>query len=930
MTTAPAGSTTRLRDRGFADFRAGTPGNAGQNLYVSAAGVLQRIHYSCVTGSGHIDLPFANSHDDSPKVPVDVHTGLPDPATANLLPTHGAMAGAAADLTGDGYDDLVIANQYDGCGNEVPGQIYFGGPSGPSLGATAELWAPDARDVAIGRFDGGRPAIVFVSRGTLRIFTQDERGFVGDRYTDLPFDVEVQAVTTADLDGDGCDELVVRCTDGRVHVLWGDPTAPLSWDRHSALSTELTGTVDAGVGVDAAASGASETRGDIVDPVAYSRSVGSIHAEDAPTTPRLKTVDWHGRAALFCPRQDRTVLLGFTADRRPVDLVTVPTGPAQSVAVADLTGDGTTDLVVLDRHPGDTSPEPQQCAVYWESTRYSPDHRATIDVHHAVDVLAADLTDRGAADLVVCQGAAERHFTHESLVLRTRDRAIERVSAFVTHCATDILALRGPQAPTRLAVVNHKAHSRFGDVDTYIYLGGPDGYDASRRLELRGWAATEMHYVDLTDSGRPDVYLSNSNENDLDHPHGSFVYYATEDGVDPDQRVELGTTRNMSTVVADLNRNGYLDLVTAGFSHDRLQIFPGGPDGFGEPIDVPLVIDGVTYEQPRFMSIGDLNGDGYLDLVIPELGASGGGVILLWGGPDGFDASRSTVLRCGKAVSSRIADLTGDGWPDLVIGGYQGPDPGDRPRTSVFVYWGSEHGYSDTRRTQLPASFPADVAVADLDGDGRLDIAVACYSAHRTRDIDSYIYWAGENGFHPARRTRLFQHSACGLLAADFTETGRMDLAIANHKTDGNHPGDSVIRQGGADRFATTQPLPTRGPHGIFHADLGNVLDRSMVEHFVSRVHRVPDGGRLTGVEWEGQVPPKTWVSAQIRHAGDEESLATAPWLGPDGTQDSHFTGDTGDCDLAVGPFVQYRLALGAVNAVATPRLESVTMTVAR
>ncbi|WP_427892038.1 FG-GAP-like repeat-containing protein [Kribbella sp. GL6] len=921
MTTQSPADAVRLRDRGFADFRAGTPGNAGQNLYVSAAGVLQRIHYSSVTGSGYVDLPFANSHDDSPKVPIDVYADVPGEPLR--LPTYGAMAGAAADLTGNGYDDLVVANQYDGCGNEVPGQIYYGGPAGYSLNAVAELWAPDARDVAVGRFDGGRPAIVFVSRGTLRLFPQDEDGFVADRYADLPYGVEIQAITTADLDGDGYDELVTRGTDGIVRVLWGDRVEPLSWDRHTALPVALTGTIEATVGVDAAGSGAAEVGadGNVLDPVAYSRSVGSIHAEDAPTAPRLKVVDWRGQSALFCPRDDHTVLLGFTADREPVDLLSVATGPAQSVDVADLTGTGTVDLIVLDRHPGESA-DGQRCTVYWDAV---PDRHSAVDVDRAVDVLAVDVA--GRTGIVVCQGAGERDYTHESLILRTHDGVLERAETFVTHCATGILPLRGPSGPPRLAVVNHKANSRFGDVATYIYLGGPGGYDAARRLELRGWAATEMRYVDLTDSGRPDVYLSNSNENDLDRPHGSFIYYATENGVDPERRTELGTTRNMSTVIADLNRNGYLDLITAGFSRDRLQIFPGGPDGFGEPVDVPLVIDGVTYQQARFMSIGDLTGDGYLDLVVPELGPSGG-VILLWGGPDGFSGERATVLRCGKAVSSRIADLTGDGWPDLVIGGYQGNDPGDRYRASVFVYWGSEHGYSDARRSQLPASFPADVAVADLNGDGRLDIAVACYSGHRTRDIDSYIYWADADGFAPGRRTRLFQHSACGLLAADFTESGRMDLAVANHKTDGNHPGESTIWFGGGE-FAEhrTQALPTRGPHGIFHADLGNVLDRGMAEHFTSRVHQIPAGGRLVAVEWEGRVPRKTWVTAQVRSADDEAALGTAPWTGPDGSADTHFTDDS-PCDLPLGRFAQYRLTLGAVNAVATPRITSVALVV--
>lgn len=47
--------------RGFAAFRQGTFGNAGQNLFVSAAGVLQRIHQYDLNNDGYIELVFCNS-----------------------------------------------------------------------------------------------------------------------------------------------------------------------------------------------------------------------------------------------------------------------------------------------------------------------------------------------------------------------------------------------------------------------------------------------------------------------------------------------------------------------------------------------------------------------------------------------------------------------------------------------------------------------------------------------------------------------------------------------------------------------------------------------------------------------------------------------------------------------------------------------------
>lgn len=48
-------------ERGFEDFVDGTFGNSGQNLYVSRAGVLQRIHHFDVNADGYVDLLFVNS-----------------------------------------------------------------------------------------------------------------------------------------------------------------------------------------------------------------------------------------------------------------------------------------------------------------------------------------------------------------------------------------------------------------------------------------------------------------------------------------------------------------------------------------------------------------------------------------------------------------------------------------------------------------------------------------------------------------------------------------------------------------------------------------------------------------------------------------------------------------------------------------------------
>ena len=58
---------------GFDGFSKGTFGNAGQNLYVSRAGTLQRIHQFDLNRNGYFDLVFCNDHDNGESAPSYVY-----------------------------------------------------------------------------------------------------------------------------------------------------------------------------------------------------------------------------------------------------------------------------------------------------------------------------------------------------------------------------------------------------------------------------------------------------------------------------------------------------------------------------------------------------------------------------------------------------------------------------------------------------------------------------------------------------------------------------------------------------------------------------------------------------------------------------------------------------------------------------------------
>ena len=213
--------------RGFKAFRRGTFGNGGQNLYVSRAGVLQRIHQFDLDRDGHVDLVFCNSQDHGEKPPVGVYEDVLGRADCRFLPSDGGRTGVVADLNGDGYDDLVVGMFYNGIRRDLNAYLYYGGPDGYGEGRVQYLPAPCCTSVAAGDFNGdGKPDLAFVSDGRLRLFYQTALGFEPKGYRDLDAaadQVAADQVAAGDLDGDGCADLVVRDREGKVSVCWGGP-----------------------------------------------------------------------------------------------------------------------------------------------------------------------------------------------------------------------------------------------------------------------------------------------------------------------------------------------------------------------------------------------------------------------------------------------------------------------------------------------------------------------------------------------------------------------------------------------------------------------------------------------------------------------------------------------------------------------------------
>lgn len=905
-------------ERGYDDFADGFFGNGGQNIYVSKRGILQRIFRFDLNGDGFADAVFVNSQDMNERPPVYVCSSVFQKAEIRELPTQGAYAAAVGDLNGDGYDDVVLANQNNGVHSDITAYIYYGSPDGLSERYKVELPAPNSTAAAIGDFNGdGKVDIAFCSNGKLRVFYQTEKGFLPRQYKD--FDISISFMYSDDIDGDGYKDLYVRLQSGETAVFWGGPDG-INADRYSTVDNK-----DRVVG---------EVQGSTPGWIIYNEGW------------RPKIIRINGVTYLFRAYEKEAALIPVEKGRKFGKPVIIDCENAVSAAAGDINGDGRDDLVVTvcsNRNNTETS------WIYWGTDKgFSKENRTALSTTSARDAAVGDLDEDGYADIVICQGRTDAMNTTESLVFRgCKSGLVGEPVRFTTHDATcAFIARTCSKKEKQVIFVNHVTGGCCGDVPVYIYYGGEEGFKEDTRIELPGLSAPDAVCCDFDDDGWADIFVSNCSENAPHLDPGSFLYHGGSEGFSVKRKTVFPTTRAHGTAVGDFRHSGYLDLAVVGFYNPELLIFHGGPDGFDLKNPKKIIMDpslkeytpskdvswnnsgaAKEYSEPRFIMSADFNNDGWLDIFISQV--YGENCLILWGGPGGFSMDRVSWLPAENSICAQAADLNGDGWLELIIGGHGCKSKNWYHDSYIYIYWGGPEGFRQDRCTYLPTHGSNSLAVADFNNDGILDIFTTSYNSGRDRDLDAYIYWGQEGGtFSEKEFTRLFTHSSSGCMALDFNEDGWIDLAVANHKTYGNHVGYSQIWWNGPEGFSQDRVtlLPTIGPHGMLAVDAGNIANRGMEEYYISSPHKLPEEAKVIKICWDAEIQKKTWIKAQIRFARTRDELSSSHWQGPDGQQGWFKNGQVAEELNQNGSWIQYRLALGAVNGGNSPRVREVSI----
>ncbi|MEX2187262.1 MAG: VCBS repeat-containing protein [Pirellulales bacterium] len=284
--------------------------------------------------------------------------------------------------------------------------------------------------------------------------------------------------------------------------------------------------------------------------------------------------------------------------------------------------------------------------------------------------------------------------------------------------------------PVRLIDADHPVAAPF--------VADVDGDGAAELLvgEYRRAAYTEAGFRVYHRIGKP---------SDLKFDAGNWLQAAGRDATVP-----AFCYTGSAPQVVDFNGDGIPDVVSQAMTGNRdeavLRVFPGeGKGRFGEPTDVTYLT--VTKSSPRLTCynvrafVYDWDGDGNPDVLATYIGGRGIWLVRHSGdrGKNSYSAPEALevdgdALRGGKSIC--MADWDGDGRDDLIVGNdgvqwYRNMSPRGEPKLAAGVTLIPPGKFSSVRYSQSEQypppqapSGPLRVCVADVTGDGRMDLIV--------------------------------------------------------------------------------------------------------------------------------------------------------------------------------------------------------------
>jgi gliding motility-associated-like protein len=693
---------------------------------------------------------------------------IPIPTLPQGTATVGGLA--IGDIDGDGKPDIVLSNRSATVGGGLvyilrnvsqPGFVSVTADLSfvnPTVAANTTLTTPDnPYNIALADIDGdgkldiaistfGNAVSVFRNTSTTNAATGTS-SFSFDSRVDYAIGTNGYAVGFGDFDGDGKPDMaVLNGASSPVISLFRN----VSTNGATLSSTSFSGKVDYPLGsnitinaVFAIADIDGDGKADIVSPFPSSTvSMISILHNGGSYTPVItsfspRTGQAGGSVTInggnFAPiAANNVVYFGsvtatVTAASATQLTVTIPVGADNTpISVTNIATRAQSAFSTLFFNPVFTS----------KATITTGDFDAPSDITAgARSVLIADIDNDGKPDLVTI-GAASIYNTHQKTA-STGNLSATNFDTPVSRTATNTNMIMGVlgdiDGDGKLDVVgvgNGGSTTAAGTM--YIYRNTSVSGTPSLATGIAfptGINPSAVAVSDLDGDGRLDIITANFGDGTVSiYRNLSTSGTVTASSFALVRTINVGTNPT-SVSAGDLDGDGKPDLVVTNSGSNNISILRN--ISTTASVDFSAAQSFATGINPQIATLADLDGDGKLDIIVPNNGIAGAGNTISvlrntsTSGTINMDATIAPFTTGNAPVMVTIGDMNGDGKPDILVGNSTAKTISVLRNTST----GSGNIGFAANIDIAVSNAVTGLTVGDLDGDGKADIVSGSTSA---------------------------------------------------------------------------------------------------------------------------------------------------------------------------------------------------------
>jgi len=564
-----------------------------------------------------------------------------------------------------------------------------------------------------------------------------------------------ESVTVADVNGDGKPDLIVANLDSSTVSVLLNTTAPGAAPSFASQQTFGTGTAPSSV-----------TTADIngngqADLIVTNSGSNSVSVLLNTTPPGATTLS-------FTSQQS------FAAGSNP-----------SAVTTADLNGDGKPDLIVVNQLSNTVSVLLNTTAPGATAAAFAT-QQIFATGGGPFSVATADLNGDGKPDLVVTNAGAGT----VSVLLNTTATGATAASfasqqTFATgtgQYSVTTSDLNGDGKPD--LIVANSASNTVSVLMNTTAPGATTPSFAAQQTFATGTGPFSVTAADLNGDGKPDLIVANYTSNTASVLVNTTPPGATTPSFAAQQTFATGAGP-FSLMAADLNGDGQVDIIVANTGSGTLSVLRNATAAAMSTASLAAQHMFVTDGTYLFaVTTADLNGDGKPDLVIAAADSNIVSVLLNTTPPGAtipsFAAPQALGTGGKSPISVTAADLTGSGRPDIIVANYDsytvsvlGNDTGAGATSLFFPY----------QQTFATGVGPYCVTVADVNGDGKPDLVVANEDGTVSVLLNTTLPGAAYPSF-AAQATFAAGASPTSVTTADVNGDGKPDLIVANRSSD--------------------------------------------------------------------------------------------------------------------------------------------------